>query len=421
MKDIALIVLDTVRFDIFKEVLNDDEALKTAVNGLSFEKAYANCCWTLPSHYSMFTGQLPHEHGVTTRNHRNGVDTATLPEWLSQKGYTTIGISNNGYVSPSFGFQDLFDQFIFNGGSLDDDERLLIQDDPIFERMKEKTRNGEWKSGLQKYHYLFRSVIKQRRPSSLLNALYYKLSSWKSPPDKGAQKTVEQVRSNDILSENPFFLFINLVEAHAPYEPDTEFIRSELDQDQLREAQEAIARGTLSLLQEGHMDAEILTELYRAEIRYLGTILRELREILEEKSDDLLLIITSDHGEYLGEQGLWGHQAHLSPPVLEVPFCTSEPVSGNGPLPLRGLNNFIQGVVTDEPTDIRQDTCYAFYEGIQSQMKLDIDLPPAYHARQYCAISDAGYRTRGSDGSTSGDLDIEITIPTTSELRGIDL
>jgi hypothetical protein len=41
--------------------------------------------------------------------------------------------------------------------------------------------------------------------------------------------------------------------------------------------------------------------------------------------DDVLVVVTADHGEFLGEHGLWGHVHGLYEPVLAVPLILAGP------------------------------------------------------------------------------------------------
>lgn len=63
-RNVVLIVLDTVRKDFF-----DDYAPRLQEKAdNSFDRCYAPSSWTIPSHASMLTGDLPHQHGVHTYN-----------------------------------------------------------------------------------------------------------------------------------------------------------------------------------------------------------------------------------------------------------------------------------------------------------------------------------------------------------------
>ncbi|WP_435159099.1 alkaline phosphatase family protein [Haladaptatus sp. DFWS20] len=61
-RNVLLVCLDTVRADVFGEHANCLHRMAD----VSFTQCRAASSWTIPSHASMFTGQLPSVHGVHT-------------------------------------------------------------------------------------------------------------------------------------------------------------------------------------------------------------------------------------------------------------------------------------------------------------------------------------------------------------------
>ena len=61
---------------------------------------------------------------------------------------------------------------------------------------------------------------------------------------------------------------------------------------------------------------------YLAEVAYLDRLLGNLFDLLEELDlfDRALVIVTSDHGELLGEGGYVSHGARLDPELVEIPL-----------------------------------------------------------------------------------------------------
>ena len=65
--NVVLLIVDSLRA---RSLGNGPDAPRTPFmarldrDTLSFRRAYASECWTLPTHLSMFTGQLPAEHGA---------------------------------------------------------------------------------------------------------------------------------------------------------------------------------------------------------------------------------------------------------------------------------------------------------------------------------------------------------------------
>ncbi len=79
------------------------------------------------------------------------------------------------------------------------------------------------------------------------------------------------------------------------------------------------------------------TNHYDNGVRQFDDIVRQLLETLREKKylDDAIVVITSDHGEGLGERGLMSHGNGVHEPLLHVPLLvsgiTAQPVAGGQP------------------------------------------------------------------------------------------
>jgi arylsulfatase A-like enzyme len=120
------------------------------------------------------------------------------------------------------------------------------------------------------------------------------------------------------IGTRPYFAFLNYFDAHEPYTPpapfDEQFGRPRVRQvinnrrptdEELRDARDA----------------------YDGAIAYLDAELKQLLGELERRGelDNTLVIITSDHGEHLGEHGLLDHGNTLYSPLLRVPLVLTMP------------------------------------------------------------------------------------------------
>jgi len=99
----------------------------------------------------------------------------------------------------------------------------------------------------------------------------------------------------------PAFLFLHTYEVHAPYT-----LRS---------------RFALDTPADGAPQSEVDSARYDGEIRYLDEQFGRFVAGLEERGmlDDIVLILTSDHGEEFGEHGRRYHGTHLYEETLAVP------------------------------------------------------------------------------------------------------
>jgi arylsulfatase A-like enzyme len=253
-----------------------------AARGVRFEECRAPSPWTLPSHASLFTGLLPRDHGATAVDSVLADAHRTLAEDLADAGYDTLLVTNNDFVSPRGGLAQGFDRVIENG----------------------RARGGDATAA---------------RTRDLLAA---ELASRDADPSR---------------RERPLFLFVNLMEPHAPYAP-TDAAERAWRPAGATEARVAALRAfgfpgdmrhNLGLEVLPREDLDILGALYDAEIRDLDGHCRELEALLAARGilappaaggRGFLLAVTSDHGENLGEHGLLEHKNSVHETLLRVPL-----------------------------------------------------------------------------------------------------
>ncbi len=327
--NIVLLVMDTARAKNFSsygyERDTDPNIREMSKEGVIFKNTYSNCIWTLPSHYSIFTGLLPSHHKVTTKdNFKTSKDVFTTV--LEDEGYKTFGISSNAFVSPKYGFIDLFQDFDFIGDYFRIEDKLLFENDSLFEEIFEKEINDKWNSKKEKYSYFLKESLVRKSPKSVINGLHYLLKQNLSRSEKNKDDGAD--KANDVfmekIGEEPFFGFINYVEPHDPYDPPKEEAEKFLDVD-YEEAMEISEEADLTnmLGEEDEHKASVLQDLYDGEIRYLDRKIADLKKRVEEKSErETIFIITSDHGENF-ENGLWGHYGEINQNLVHVPLVVT--------------------------------------------------------------------------------------------------
>ncbi len=108
----------------------------------------------------------------------------------------------------------------------------------------------------------------------------------------------------DRAGQSGFLLFVNYMDAHDPYAPPEAFLRQ-------------VSDGT---------PADLVTR-YDGELLFLDTHLSRLIERLRQHQswDEMLLVITSDHGEAFGEHDLVGHSSSLYDVMIRVPLILKLP------------------------------------------------------------------------------------------------
>jgi arylsulfatase A-like enzyme len=325
--NVILIVMDTVRADHlsvygYKRETTPNLRRLAAVSTV-FTRAISTADMTLPSHASMFTGIYASHHGAyPSRKHPAGAPLSgefpTLAELLAQNGYHTMGIAaNTGFFGSSFQLEQGFAHFDCQS------PRLMFARVPSF--------------------FL--------RPWLLTGGLVLSVFPDAEKVTLGADEINRKALA--VLSERPrhlpFFLFLNYMDAHYPYLPPHPFDRMfpgkiegwsgsrylALRRAVARSAKPAVGREALD-----HLNSQ-----YDGGIAYLdaqlGMLLRELRRMGLFKNS--LIVITSDHGEGLGERNRFGHggvSVHHGligvPLIIKYPGSTKAAVS-NDPVSLIDL------------------------------------------------------------------------------------
>ena len=75
---------------------------------------------------------------------------------------------------------------------------------------------------------------------------------------------------------------------------------------------------------------DILEALYNGSIRYLDYIIQDILNFLENDLDNSIVIITSDHGENIGDHHLMGHYYGLQETLIHIPLIMKLPGQTGG-------------------------------------------------------------------------------------------
>lgn len=288
MTNIAVVVLDTVRYDSFLEAFD-------WLNGHYFTRAYSTSHWTIPAHASLFTGQYP--SSVDVHGHDPALDCPeqTLAEAFREAGYRTRCLSANAQLNQYEGWERGFEHF-------DRTANLGRTDDEVFdwEAHIERTSPGIGRHLTGLFGCISRDVDTWR-------SLRYGLDLVRTPSYDGGAAAVRD-RLREMSFEDQEFLFVNLMDAHTPYRPPP----GESDPVNVVVA---------DALADEIDDPARLRAAYHASISHLAARYREIHELLREGFD--YVITLSDHGELLGEHGLWNHSVSLHPELVHVPLVIS--------------------------------------------------------------------------------------------------
>jgi arylsulfatase A-like enzyme len=317
--NVLFIVLDTVRADHLSLYGYGRPTTPTlerlAKNGIRFDRARATAPWTLPSHASFFTGRWPHELGVEWLTPlRPGPP--LLAEYMGSRGYATAGfVANTGYCSYDTGLARGFTHY---------EDYILKSLAPLQMPIVVKGLLGR----------IF-EVSTAHDPG----ALHYVPELVERWFYSGIRKDAESINRAflDWLSRRPeqtrpFFVFLNYLDAHAPYKLP--------EGAQHRFGHKPRSREEIRVIHDGWDSIDKLTlpryyqtmarDAYDSCLAYLDEQLGVLFDELQRRAllDDTLVVITSDHGEGLGEHDLFDHGESLYSTELDVSLLILLPLKG---------------------------------------------------------------------------------------------
>lgn len=286
--NVLLIILDTVRAASISYMgyarPTTPELTRTATQGTVFDHAYAVAPWTLPSHAGIFTASYP---STLSTDWLSPLDRTqpTLAEVFRDHGYVTAGFAaNHFYTSWESGLTRGFVHY-------EDYRRTLKQ---LLLSTTLLQTNFFWAI----VHDLSLANVARRVAALDLRTQ----TMWTSDRKLAEVVATEFLQWERERGSRPFFAFLNLYDAHLPYDPPKEWGRKfSTAPTDLDRYDGAVA----------YMDREI------------GRVLDDLgrRGIL----DQTVVMITSDHGELFGEHGLSGHGNSLYRPELHVPLVVRYP------------------------------------------------------------------------------------------------
>ncbi len=315
--NVLFVVLDTVRRDHLSlhgyRRPTTPNLERLARDGIRFDRARAAAPWTLPSHASFFTGCWPHEldvHWLTPL--RTGAP--LLAEYLGSRGYATAGfVANTGYCS--------YDTGLARGFTCYEDYSLkrlaFLQTAVLVKEMLKPIFQLSYAddSGFLDLvpEFLNRCFYADaRKDASLINRAFL---------DWLARRPEES---------RPFFVFLNYMDAHAPYKLPAGVPHRFGHRPQSRDEIRILYEGW-DLLDKLTLPKPYLTmarDAYDSCLAYLdeqlGVLFKELHQ--RDLLDDTLIVIASDHGEGLGEHDLFDHGESLYATELDVPLLILGPL-----------------------------------------------------------------------------------------------
>ncbi|MBD3184062.1 sulfatase-like hydrolase/transferase [Candidatus Poribacteria bacterium] len=317
MKDkrpnIILITTDHLRRDSIgiygNNIIRTPNIDKLARNGTIFTNAYTACPLCMPSRNSIITGLYPHQHGIcgnkgqpVSMEHRR----LTFSNILQESGYTTAFIGKHH-------FYDFWEEYR--------DYREIeeqIKDYGFNKVIQVVDLSENLHNDCDFTAYLKKKGLLEKYRSEAKNLPLFESNFAPEDTVDGfvGNRCVEYIQDTD--TDSPFFLWSSFLGPHPPYTAPGEFSQMYDPQD---------------------MPSPIFTEnsavierAKRARAKYYGMVshidhhVGRMIKVLKKRGilENTLIILTSDHGDTLGDRGHWDKRRFYESSV-GVPLIISGP------------------------------------------------------------------------------------------------
>ncbi|KAF2666214.1 choline-sulfatase [Microthyrium microscopicum] len=269
---------------------------KLAETGVVFDRAYCNAPLCAPSRFVMLAGQLPSKIGAYDNASPMNSDIPTFAHYLRKEGYETTLAGKMHFIGKEqhHGYENRLTPDIYPA-----DFGWTVNWDNPDER-------PEW------YHNM--SSVLQAGVAARTNQLDYD----EEVIFKSTQYLYDHVRSEE-NSRKPFFLTVSMTHPHDPYAisrsywdryegVDIPLPKVEID----REDQDPHSKRLMHTIDlwDHPMPEESKRRARRAyygACSYVDDQVGKLLNVLKdcELDDNTIVIFSSDHGDMLGERGLW--------------------------------------------------------------------------------------------------------------------
>lgn len=283
-----------------------------AENGVVFENAYCNFPLCAPSRFSMATGQLCSAVGAYDNAAEFSAEIPTYAHYLRVAGYQTALSGKMHFIGPDqfHGFEKRLTADLYpadfawvpnwaNEGKRDTNDDRAVRIAGICERSVQIDYDEE---------VTFRAV----------------------------QHIYDMARSSD---ERPFFLQVSYTHPHEPYLCRKEFWDlyegKEIPMPRVSAlSEQAHDPHSVRLLKDFGMlgirfkdeDVSRAIRAYYGSISYLDSLISRVLDALSATgaAENTVVVFTSDHGEMLGERGMW-FKKHFFEKALRVPLIVKAP------------------------------------------------------------------------------------------------
>lgn len=324
--NILIITTDQQRWDTMgaygNNIIKTPNLDKLAQGGAVFENAITPCPMCLPARTSLISGFSASKIGALDNAYPKNIDNKdTLPVMLSNLGYQSQAIGKMHFSNKPHGEYYGMDN-------------MLLSEEMRGVRFSEKTSD----------------IVYDEYDKYLIDKSMW---GWEKPPEIGyneikplinylpkenhitqwcGDKTIDWLK-NDRAKDKPFFLWSSFVKPHVPYDCPQHLVGL-YNEEEMLEPWVSDKDGThknphfAQYRKVKEFDLYSDTAMKRARAHYyanitfideqIGAIVQTLKD--EGLYDKTLIIFTSDHGDLMGDHGLWykgfGYEGSIHIPMI---------------------------------------------------------------------------------------------------------
>ena len=338
--NVILVVVDTLRADhsVTSATRAATPALDAlAADGVRFTEAFSPIPMTLPAHAALFSARTSREIGVRIDGERLPADVPLLAQWMTQHGYASFAAVSLAALRPQEPGSDLargFERFEY-------DPTRECEDAPT---MKQRFDALLASRPIDRPLFLFAHMSDPHEPYDAVGAARVKATALLDGRDFATldlaqyapvEIELELAPGAHVLTIDAAIGFrLRKCEITAPSGALESRLSSSVSSDgaQHVEAEFALVgasaqRCKVRVWAQQTLTPELAAHRYALEVERVDRTLAEFFAGLRAAGlyDESLIVLTSDHGEALGEQGVVGHVVNLRDEMLRVPLIVKTP------------------------------------------------------------------------------------------------
>ncbi len=307
IRRVVVIHFDTTRYDDLScngGLGSTPNCDAVAARGMRYTNAIVTSPTTSPSIATFLTGRVPNRHGVYDVGGALSDELTTIAEVLKSHGFTTGGFTSNRIVG----------------------------------RMGSETRRAAgFDQGFDVYETDFEIAMVPEGQSANATA--------RAHAPRLVDRALDFVEAN---RDEPFFLWMLHLDPHTPYAPPEPWESMYLEHADLLAASQVLNPAVIhySAWVPGRVDSHEYVARHLAEVTMVDHEIGRLLGRIEQLPGPTLLIITSDHGESLGDVGYWfNHGGNIRQPSMHVPLI----IACDGRVPV-GISDALAANIDLAPT-----------------------------------------------------------------------